>query len=429
MFRALLVTEAPLDPSELRADLEAAGIALVAETLDAASLAQSAMREAADLVVAASTCPSPALFEGARMLGMLAPCPFVLFTSDSDAAQIEWASNAGIHAYVVDGYAKHRLLSIVQVAQARFRHEQQLKDQLLGLSQRFEERKLVDRAKGVLMRSRGITEDEAFELLRSLAMRARQRIGVVAQSVIDMSRAGEAVNRAGQLRMLSQRIVLRYAQALNGFETQRANEAIDEGIHRVESNLGMLRKAISTRGYGDLVERVATSWHAVERICAEAPEPMQLEALDACAETMLADAESLTEFLDASGLAASLHVINVAGRQRMLGQRIAKLCFMLALAISPPRVAQLRTLTQTFQAALDHLRTLPLTSEAIAGSLQTVELEWQRLARSLVSISAPNALAEVADASERLLEASEQLTDQYERAMQMLIGDRLGKLR
>lgn len=429
MFRALLVTEPPLDPGELRADLGDAGVALIAETVDAATLVQTAMRDAVDLVVAAAISPSPALVEAARVLATLAPCPFVLFTSDSDSALIERASTAGIHAYIVDGYAKHRLLSIIQVTGARFRHEQQLKDELLGLSQRFEERKLVDRAKGVLMRSRGITEDEAFELLRSLAMRARQRIGVVASSVIDMSRAGEAVNRAGQLRMLSQRIVLRYAQAVCGFRQADAVQGIDDCVQRVETNLANLRKAISTRGYGDLVERVATSWHAVERICASPPDRGRVMQLDACAATMLHDAESLTEFLDASGLAASLHVINVAGRQRMLGQRIAKSCFLLSIEVVPSLVAALRAMTATFQGALDHLRTLPLSSTELDASLASVASEWQRLQRTLEAIAAPDALAEVADASERLLEASERLTDLYEQAMQMLIGDRLGKLR
>ena len=134
-------------------------------------------------------------------MGTSAPCPFIMFTADPDAAKIQKASDSGIHAYIINGYAKHRLLSIVQLARARFWHEQILKEEIAGLSQRFEERKIVDRAKGVLMRSRRLPEDGAFELLRNLAMSSRQRIGIVAQSVIDMSRAGEAVNRAGQLRM------------------------------------------------------------------------------------------------------------------------------------------------------------------------------------------------------------------------------------
>ena len=379
MYRALLATEAPLAPDELREDLGTAGIDVVAES-EAATLAQTAVRSAADLVIVASLSPSPLMFEAARMLGTLSPCPFVLFTSDGDAAKIEEASRSCIHAYVVDGYAKHRLLSIVQVARARFRHEQLLKEEIVGLAQRFEERKLVDRAKGILMRSRGITEDEAFEMLRNLAMRSRQRLGIVAQSVIDMSRAGEAVNRAGQLRMLSQRIVLCYAQFLCGLEIGQATQIIGDCILRVEANLGILRKAISTSGYSDRVDRVARSWQAVRSVCRAEPERASLATLDALAETMLNDADLLTDFLEQSGLVESLHVINVAGRQRMLGQRIAKLCFLLALEPSGPTLAQLHALTGTFQTALDHLSRLPLSSAPIRDSLETATTAWQRLA-------------------------------------------------
>jgi AmiR/NasT family two-component response regulator len=429
MYRTLLAIEPPLTGDELRHDLDDAGIDVVAESDDAADLATAAVRHAADLVVAASASPSTLMFEAARMLGTLAPCPFVLFTSDRDTAKIERASASGVHAYVVDGYAKHRLLSVIQVARARFRHERLLKEELVGLLQRFEERKLVDRAKGALMRSRGVTEDEAFEMLRKLAMSTRQRIGVVSQSVIDMSRAGEAVNRAGQLRMLSQRLVLCYAQILVGHDPSAATQITADCIHRVEANLEILRKAISTSGYGERVDRVAASWREVRTLCAEPPEVARLASLDARAETMLVDAEALTEFLEAAGLVASLHVINVAGRQRMLGQRIAKLCFMLALAPTPAQLAQLRELSGSFQSALDQLQRLPLSSESICHDLDIAVDEWQRLRSAIESIADATALGRIRAASERLLDASERLTDQYEQAMQTLIGDRLGRLR
>ena len=429
MYRTLLATESPWSADELRDDLADAGVDVVAESDDAGDLATLAVKSAADLVVAASASPSTLMFDAARMLGTLAPCPFVLFTADGDGAKIERASESGVHAYVIDGYAKHRLLSIIQVARARFRHEQLLKEEIVGLTRRFEERKLVDRAKGMLMRSRGITEDEAFEMLRSLAMRSRQRIGVVAQSVSDMSRAGEAVNRAGQLRMLSQRLVLCYARALAGHEPGQARQIIGDCIERVEANLGILQSAISTTGYGELVERVARSWESVRPICEQTPDTARLATLDTCSEQMLSNAESLTEFLETSGLVASLHVINVAGRQRMLGQRIAKLCFMVALEATAPRLAELGTLAASFKTALDYLRTLPLWSPAIAAHLEKAVLEWQRLEASLGDISDRAALPRVADASERLLDASERLTDQYEQAMQTLIGDRMGRMR
>lgn len=428
MYKVMMSTEAPLNSDELRNDLEGAGITVIGENQNAAELAHAVVHAVPDMVIAASSSPSNMLFEAARMLGTLAPCPFIVFTSDSDTSKIERASDYGVHAYIVNGYARHRLPSIIQVARARFRHEQVLKDELSGLSQRFEERKLVDRAKGVLMRSRGVTEDEAFELLRSLAMRTRQRIGVVAQGVIDMSHAGEAVNRSGQLRMLSQRIVKCYAQVLAGMETEDALQLLADCVVRVEANLGILRKAISTKGYGDIVDRVAASWQDLKVICTEKPDPARLALLDARADSMLKDAENLTEFLETSGLVASLHVLNVAGRQRMLSQRIAKLCFLLAIDPTDARMLQLHELVTRFQAAMDYLSNVPLSSEAIRANLLRATKEWHSLRTLLQSISDVATLAQVSAISETLLDVVEHLTDQYEQAMQVLIGDRIGHI-
>lgn len=428
MYRALMTTEAPLTSNELRRDLEDAGVTVVAESINATDLAQAVVRNTPDLVIAATVSPSNLLFEAARILGTLAPCPFILFTSDNDAAKIVRASDSGVHAYVVDGYARHRLLSIIQVARARFRHEQLLKEEFSGLSQRFEERKLVDRAKGVLMRSRGVDEEEAFELLRGLAMRSRQRIGVVAQSVIDMSRAGEVVNRAGQLRMLSQRIVKCYAQACIGLDLDQALQIMADCVVRVESNLGILRKTISAKGYGDLVDRVASSWQDVIVICGETPDTERLDMLDARADQMLKDAETLTEFLESSGLVTSLHVLNVAGRQRMLSQRITKLCFLLAANARSEHLLQLQELKIAFQSAMDFLEKVPLSTPAIRTNLEAALIEWQRLDMALDVLVDTAALVRISDASERLLDVIEQLTDQYEQAMQLLIGDRIGRM-
>jgi len=429
MYRALTATEAPLSPDELRRDLESIGVEVVDANMDVGKLAQAVVRSAPDVVIAGCSSPSNLLFEAARALRTLAPCPFIIFTSDGDPSKIERASDCGIHAYVIDGYAKHRLLSIIQVARARFRREQVLKDELSDLSQRYEERKQIDRAKGVLMRSRGITEDEAFELLRSLAMSARQRIGVVALSVIDMSRSGEAVNRSGQLRMLSQRIVRCYAQALTGTGGQEAVRLMADSVSRVEANFVILRKAISNKEYGEQVNGTSSSWLDVAAICAQPPDVARLNLLDAKAEIMLKDAETLTEFLEASGLAASLHVLNVAGRQRMISQRIAKLCFLLALEPSGDRMTQLRELIGSFQSAMDYLTAAPLSSDPIRGSLRAATVEWHRLRRALESLHDSLVLVQISETSDRLLEVMERLTCQYEQAMQVLLGDRIGRLR
>lgn len=428
MYKTLLVTEAPIASEPIAQDIADAGFTVINQSDNPKNIAQSVMQDAPDLIIAASHSPSEHLFEAARTLGALAPCPFVLFTSDNDNAKIDLATKAGIHAYIIDGYAKHRLRSIVQVARARFRHDQFIKDELSGLSKRFEERKIVDRAKGVLMRSRGVTEEEAFELLRNLAMKTRQRIGVVAKSVINMSFASEAVNRAGQLRMLSQRVVKCYAQMAMQHQVAESVQLLADSMQRVDITLGILKKAVTKKGYGDLVECVAHSWQAIVLICNTQPALDRTKNIDDLAEIMLKDAENLTEFLESSGLVATLHILNVSGRQRMLSQRITKLCYFLINAPNADLLQQIQLHSVQFEAALTYLNKAPLSTDMIKADLQMAQVEWQRLKTALSQMQVATALDDISDASERLLDVFERLTDQYEKAMQILIGDRLGSM-
>ncbi len=101
---------------------------------------------------------------------------------------------------------------------------------------------------------------------------------------------------------------------------------------------------------------------------------------------------------------------------------------MLALEPIGARLTQLRELAATFQIALDHLCNVPLLSVAIRENLQVDLIEWRRLHTTLDAIGDANAITQVSDASERLLDVSERLTDQYEQAMQVLIGDRIGRM-
>lgn len=428
MSKTILATEPPVETGDLRQDLTDAGLEIVAETGEAAELPQAVIRTQAELVVAVSGSPSPALFEAAKMLGAVAPRPFILFTSDRDAVKINRAGECGIHAYVVDGYARHRLPAVVQVARARFRHDQQLKNEIGALTKRFEERKTVDRAKGLLMRSRGVSEEEAFELLRTLAMRTRQRIGVVASSVIDMSRAGEAVNKAGQLRMLSQRIALAYAQAVADPRPGEIEDTLANSIERVEANLAMLRRAISAQGYGDFVDRVVASWQELKALLDAPPEAQTVERVDARAEQMLADAERLTGFLESSGLVTTLHILNVAGRQRMLSQRIAKLCFLLAITPEPARLRELREIAAKFEEVLRYLNNVPLSSAAIRADLEQANLHWAKMSGALGALGDRDTLVRISFISEQLLAVFERLAHQYEQSMQMLIGDQVGRI-
>ena len=210
MTSAYVVSSGGTSAPSLSHDLETVGIDVLGAA-EIGAMVHEVVRVGPDLVVCYETHPGDALFAGTTALKNVSPRPVVVFTTDPDAEKIERATASGIHCYVINGYGLHRLRSVIHVAQARFRHDQLLREELSDVQNRFSERKLVDRAKGILMRVRNIGEDEAYKVLRTAAMQAKLRIGQIAQQVIDAARYAEAVNRAGQLRMLSQRMVKLYA--------------------------------------------------------------------------------------------------------------------------------------------------------------------------------------------------------------------------
>jgi response regulator NasT len=115
------------------------------------------------------------------------PRPIVMLTMNEDAATIQAAIHAGVSAYVVDGLRSPRVSSLIEMAIAHFKHYQSLKGELEKTKSTLQECKLIDRAKGLLMAQRNITEPEAYAMLRSLAMNRKRRIGDVATDVIELA--------------------------------------------------------------------------------------------------------------------------------------------------------------------------------------------------------------------------------------------------
>ncbi|WP_417669520.1 ANTAR domain-containing response regulator [Roseibium sp.] len=110
--------------------------------------------------------------------------PIAMFVDKSESGSIEAAVDAGVSAYVVDGLKKERVKPILDMAISRFRAYSRLNQELREARTELAERKTIDRAKGILMKSKGVSEEEAYRLLRKTAMNQSRKIIEVAQGLI-----------------------------------------------------------------------------------------------------------------------------------------------------------------------------------------------------------------------------------------------------
>jgi response regulator NasT len=113
--------------------------------------------------------------------------PIVLFTNDEDTSHVRDAIAAGVTAYVVAGLAAERVKPVLEVAMARFQHEEAMRRELADARTQLSERKLIDRAKGILMRRQSLTEEEAYARLRKTAMDKGLKVAEVSLRIIDIA--------------------------------------------------------------------------------------------------------------------------------------------------------------------------------------------------------------------------------------------------
>lgn len=176
-----------IDPDPARAALVAEGLAGVdplevrqSPTFDAAEAAAFAP----DVVVVACDSPDRDILESLREASLANPRPVVMFADRSEPGLAEQTVRAGVAAYVVDGLAPGRVRPVLEVAMSRFSLMQQLRGDLARAKADLESRKIVDRAKGLLMKERGMDEAAAYGLLRKLAMDKGRPIGAVAADLL-----------------------------------------------------------------------------------------------------------------------------------------------------------------------------------------------------------------------------------------------------
>ncbi|MCS3810900.1 response regulator NasT [Xanthomonas arboricola] len=186
-MRVLLVNDTEKPIGELRQALTRAGYTVLDDVASVSALLHAVQSQQPDVVVIDVDSPSRDTLEQLSMLHTHAPRPVVMFSGDGDDALIHAAVGAGVTAYVVDGLAPARLAPIVQVALARFAHESSMRKRLDDVQQALQDRKQIDRAKGLLMQKRGLSEAEAYAALRQQAMKQGVKLAEVARRIVAMA--------------------------------------------------------------------------------------------------------------------------------------------------------------------------------------------------------------------------------------------------
>lgn len=183
-LRVLLVDDAVERRTSVERSLAEVGCEVVGFASSADNLLLRVEQTNPDVVIMDLESPSRDTLDSLRTVQSSAPRPIVMFTQDDDGETIARATRAGVSAYVVDGISQKRVRAIVDAAIERFVQFSDLSRELAKTRAQLSERKAVDQAKGILMKQRGMSEDEAYRALRKLAMSSNKRIGEIAESVV-----------------------------------------------------------------------------------------------------------------------------------------------------------------------------------------------------------------------------------------------------
>lgn len=188
MARILVIDESQQRAVEICAGLIKVGHQVAAVLPSALELIARIEEIRPDVILIETESPSRDSLEHLAVMNRDMPRPVVMFSQDGERGTIRSAIQAGVAAYVVDGFDPERLASVVEVAVAHFEEHQALKRELAETSRKLSERKVVEKAKGLLMKSRGMDEDAAYKALRKLAMERSQPLAAVAANLVDMAK-------------------------------------------------------------------------------------------------------------------------------------------------------------------------------------------------------------------------------------------------
>jgi len=183
-LKIVIVDESPVRAAILADGLREAGFTQVVRIEETANLLANIYAVDPDVILIDLENPSRDVLEQMFQVSRAVRRPIAMFVDQSDSASIQASVDAGVSAYIVDGLKKERIKPILDLCISRFHAFARLQTELEKTKTALEERKVIERAKGVLMRLRQISEEDAYALLRRTAMNENRKIAEIAQSVI-----------------------------------------------------------------------------------------------------------------------------------------------------------------------------------------------------------------------------------------------------
>lgn len=180
----LVIDENRLRAAVIEDGLRDAGYSNLMIVHDVAGIARRIADISPDVIVIDLENPNRDVLESMFQLSRAVKRPIAMFVDRSDQAAIEAAVEAGVSAYVVDGLKRERVKPILDMAISRFNAFARMARELEEARSQLESRKMIDRAKGILMKSRGLSEADAYALLRKTAMNKNRKISEIAESLI-----------------------------------------------------------------------------------------------------------------------------------------------------------------------------------------------------------------------------------------------------
>ena len=185
--KIVIVDESPIRAAILEDGLRDAGYSGVHHISEMTNLLATIYKIDPDVILIDLENPRRDVLEQMFQVSRAVRRPIAMFVDQSDTASIQASVDAGVSAYIVDGLKKERIKSIIDLCISRFNAFAKLQDELDRTKSALEERKVIDRAKGILMKVKNLNEEEAYVLMRSTAMREKKKIAEIAQSIITAS--------------------------------------------------------------------------------------------------------------------------------------------------------------------------------------------------------------------------------------------------